>query len=47
MGKNISDAGLEKVKAFDEFVRKTILEEGNRLVTEEELNQIDLEQNID
>ncbi len=55
MGKNISDAELEKVKAFDEFMRKTILEEGNRLraekgyppVTEEELDQIDLEQNMD
>ena len=55
MGENISNAELEKMKAFDEFVRKTILEEGNKLraekgyppVTEEELDQVDLERNMD
>lgn len=55
MGENVSNAELEKTKAFDEFVRKTILEEGNKLraekgyppVTEEELDQADPEQNMD
>ena len=55
MGENISNAELEKMKAFDECVRKTILEEGNKLraekgyppVTEEELDQVDLERNMD
>ena len=55
MGENVSKAELEKMKAFDEFVRKTILEEGNKLraekgyppVTEEELDQVDPEQNMD
>lgn len=55
MGENVSNAELEKMKAFDEFVRKTILEEGNKLreekgyppVTEEELDQVDPEQNMD
>ena len=51
MGENVSNAELEKMKAFDEFVRKTILEEGNKLraekgyplVTEEDLDQVDPE----
>ena len=55
MGENESNTELEKMKAFDEFVRKTILEEGNKLreekgyppVTEEELDQVDPEQNMD
>ena len=55
MGENVSNAELEKMKAFDEFVRKTILEEGNKLraekgyppVTEEERDQVDPEQNMD
>ena len=55
MGENVSNTELEKMKAFDEFVRMTILEEGNKLreekgyppVTEEELDQIDLEQDTD
>ena len=54
MDENVKTAEYEKMKAFDEFVRKTLLEEGNRLraekgyppVTEEELDQVDLEQNI-
>ena len=54
MDENGKTAEYEKMKAFDEFVRKPLLEEGNRLraekgyppVTEEELDQVDLEQNI-
>ena len=55
MGENVSNAELEKMKVFDEFVRKTILEVGNKLraergfppVTDEELDKIERNQDTE